>query len=121
MGSVAALALVSLIGPDRWTWQVAAAVGVGALSVWSSRPFTSEGDPGWIVVDEAAGTLVATVGLGLVPAAVAFVAFRIVDATKVLPGISAAERLPGSWGITADDLLAGLYALGIGWIVYALT
>ena len=121
VGSVAALALVWLIGPDRWEWQVAAAIGVTALSIWSSRPFASEGDPGWIVVDEAAGTIVATVGLGPLPGVIAFAVFRFADATKVLPGISAAERLRGSWGITADDILAGLYALGVGWIVHALT
>lgn len=121
VGSVVALALVWLIGPDRWAWQLAAAIGITALSIWSAARFTDEGDPGWIVIDEAAGTFVATIGLGIVPALIAFVVFRVADATKILPGISAAERLPGSWGITADDTLAGLYALAVGWIVQSVT
>ncbi len=116
VGSVFAFALGWLIGPDRWAWQIAAAICVAGLSVWSAHRFIDEGDPSWIVVDEAAGTFTATVGLGPVPAIIAFVVFRIVDATKVLPGVAAAEKLPGSWGITSDDLVAGLYTLAVGWI-----
>lgn len=119
MGSLATLPLVWAIGPGRWEWQLGAAVAVSLLSLWAARAFASEGDPGWVVVDEAAGTLVATIGLGLVPATVAFVAFRIADATKTLPGISAAERLPGAIGITADDLVAGMYAFAFGSAVQA--
>ena len=121
VGSLATLLLVWAIGPSRWEYQLVAAVVVAALSLWSARAFADEGDPGWVVVDEAAGTLVATVGLGAVPALVAFIVFRIADATKALPGVAAAERLPGAIGITADDLVAGGYALAVGWAIQALT
>ncbi len=68
-------------------------------------------DPGSVVWDEiAAFPLVfavtevtwATVVLG-------FVCFRLFDITKPWP-IRHFERLPGGWGIMADDLVAGIYA-----------
>ncbi|UCG41102.1 MAG: phosphatidylglycerophosphatase A, partial [Acidimicrobiia bacterium] len=73
-------------------------------------------DPAWIVVDEAAGTLVASVGLGGAALFLAWVVFRIADASKRFPGVAAAERLPGAVGVTADDVVAGLWALAAGWV-----
>jgi phosphatidylglycerophosphatase A len=96
---------------------------VTAASLWSARPFAvkdgqgghKEGDPGWVVVDEAAGTLVATIGLGIPGALVAWLVFRVADIFKrAFPGVAEAERLPGSLGITADDLVAGVYGLLAG-------
>jgi phosphatidylglycerophosphatase A len=52
---------------------------------------------------------------------VAWFAFRAADIWKRLPGVAAAERLPGSLGVTADDLVAGVYALGAGWLLTWLT
>jgi phosphatidylglycerophosphatase A len=79
---------------------------------------TKHGDPGWVVIDEAAGVLLATVGLGLPAAIVAWIAFRIADIFKpYFPGVAQAERLGGGLGITADDLVAGVYGLAVGWIV----
>jgi phosphatidylglycerophosphatase A len=48
---------------------------------------------------------------------VAFVVFRIADISKKPPGVAAAERLGGALGVTADDLVAGLWALAAGWFV----
>jgi phosphatidylglycerophosphatase A len=42
-------------------------------------------------------------------AAVGFAWFRVYDIAKPWP-ISRLERLPGGWGIMADDLLAGVFA-----------
>lgn len=104
----------------RWGWpaQGLAAVVVVGLSLWSARPFSTpeDGDPGWVVVDEAAGTFVATIGLGGSPAVVAWLVFRAADIFKsVFPGVSQAEGLPGAVGVTADDLVAGVYGLAAGW------
>jgi phosphatidylglycerophosphatase A len=102
-------------------------VGVAMASVWSSSSFVDEtdstkhGDPGWVVIDEAAGVLLATVGLGLPGAAVAWLVFRVADIFKsFFPGVARAEQLGGGIGITADDLVAGLYGLAAGWVVQAL-
>ncbi len=115
-----------------WVGQAAAALVVALLSIWAAAPFSSpddspdpagtkEGDPGWVVVDEAAGTLVAMIGLGLPAAVVGWIVFRAADIFKTrFPGVAAAERLGGGLGITADDLVAGLYGLGAGWLFQAL-
>ena len=129
-GTVGALFAVPLV----WglaavgTWaHVLGVVVVAIASVVSSAKFVDEadstkhGDPGWVVIDEAAGTLLATVGLGLPAAIVAWVVFRVADIFKsFFPGVSKAEQLGGGMGITADDLVAGLYGLAAGWIVQGL-
>lgn len=120
VGSVVALAIVWLLAPIGWWAQAVGAAVVVGLALWSIRPYVDEGDPGWVVVDEAAGMFVASIGLGGWPLALAFVVFRVVDATKRLPGVAAAERLPGQWGILADDLVAGVYGLAAGWALHAL-
>ena len=51
--------------------------------------------------------------------AVAFGLFRFFDILKPL-GIHKMEKLPGAWGVMADDLLGGLYAgivIAIGFII----
>lgn len=134
VGAAFAFILGWALSPLGWTVQAATAVAVSAVSVWAAAPFatgdhlsapgvtaTKEGDPGWVVIDEAAGTLVAMIGLGLVPAVVAWIVFRAADIFKSrFPGVAPAERLGGGLGITADDLVAGLYGLGAGWIVQTL-
>lgn len=107
--------------PFDWWVQLAVAVVVAGLSVWSARPFAAgHADPPWVVIDEAAGALVATIGLDGWPVIVAWCVFRLADILKrVFPGVAAAEKLPGSVGVTADDLVAGFYGLAAGWIVHA--
>lgn len=116
IGAFVALVIAIAVGGQRWPWQLALVVTVTILSLWSSRPFASDNaDPGWVVVDEAAGTFLAVVGLSLVPALIAFVVFRVADITKRFPLVANAEQLPGAIGITADDLVAGAWALAVGW------
>lgn len=116
IGSAVALGMTLLIAPFGWQWQALAAIVATGLALWSARPFAADGaDPGWIVADEAAGMFLASIGLGIPAVFVAFVVFRIADATKKFPGVAAAERLHGAVGITADDLVAGLWALAVGW------
>ncbi len=106
-----------------WGWPWWAHIGVFvvflALSLWSSRPFADDhADPGWIVIDEMAGTFVAVIGLAGWPWLVAVVVARLGDIFKVLPGVPQAEELPGAVGVTMDDVIAGLYGLAAGWIIY---
>jgi len=77
---------------------------------------TGTEDPGWIVIDEVCGIFMA---LAFVPCdviihspwilALAFGLFRFFDILKPL-GIHKMEKLPGAWGVMADDLLGGIYA-----------
>ena len=119
----AAFALIPAValGLVAWWVQLVAAIIVTVASLWSTRRFAhNDADPGWVVVDEAAGTFVAVIGLGAWGVGVAFVVFRIADISKKLPGVAAAEKLGGALGITADDLVAGLWALAAGWLVQSL-
>lgn len=114
---VMSMALIESLG--IWA-QIVSLLLATLASLWSVVPFVrDEGDAGWIVVDEAAGTFLATVGLTLSPAAVvALVVFRAADIFKgVFPGVAAADRLEGALGVTADDLVAGAYGLAVGQLV----
>lgn len=64
-------------------------------------PPASLGEASWIQVIAIGGWC-----------ALAFVLFRIFDIIKPPPGRSL-ERLPRGWGVLADDLAAGVYALGV--------
>lgn len=77
------------------------------------------GDPGAVVIDEVAGqtlSLLAVYAFCPFPptsvrfwgfVATAFVLFRLLDIWKPRP-IGWLERLPGGWGIMADDVAAGV-------------
>ena len=77
---------------------------------------TGSEDPGWIVIDEVCGIFMS---LAFYPTetivvhpwilAIAFGLFRFFDILKPL-GIHKMEKLPGAWGVMADDLLGGIYA-----------
>ena len=121
MAALFALPPALALGLLGWEAQLAAALVVAGLSLWSTRRFAAGGnDPGWVVVDEAAGTFVAVIGLTGWAVAAAFLVFRIADISKRFPAVAAAERLGGALGVTADDIVAGLWALGAGWLVQTL-
>lgn len=77
-------------------------------------------DPGRIVIDEVCGQLVALAFLpaGWLPAGLAFALFRVFDIIKPWP-IRRLERLPGGWGIMADDVGAGLVAAALARLALA--
>jgi len=75
-------------------------------------------DPGFVVVDEAAGVLVALIAIApdWKHAAVSFLLFRAFDITKPWP-IRKLEALPEGTGIMLDDIGAGLLALLVAHLV----
>lgn len=104
---------VWLLAPGD-AWLLGAVAVVTALGIWAAG--REEGrvgvhDPSSIVVDEAAGMLVACVGHPRTWAwtLALFFLFRLFDVWKPL-GIRALQALPGGVGIVVDDLVAGLYA-----------
>lgn len=47
---------------------------------------------------------------------IAFALFRLLDIYKPL-GIRSMEKFPGGWGMMADDILAGIYAAAVIFII----
>jgi phosphatidylglycerophosphatase A len=113
---------------------------VGLIGLWSSSraaTYTGLKDPQHVVIDEVSGMqltlILAIVPFGLptrlLPADEAsvfglysalsllnwkylllgFILFRVFDIWKPWP-VRQLERLPGGWGIMADDWMAGIYA-----------
>ena len=120
------LALVRAVG-DR-AIEAALVVAVVSVGVWAgsqAERHYGRGDPGAVVIDEVAGMLITLfwIPVGWEGGAFGFVAFRAFDIVKPFPA-GAAERLPGGWGIMADDIVAGLYAYAtvraLGWAMPAL-
>jgi phosphatidylglycerophosphatase A len=105
-------ALLALAGPAA---VAAGAVLLAALGWWAvarELPRSDEPDPGWIVIDEAAGMWLALVGLpgfGWLGAAAAFALFRLLDVAKPGP-VGWADRRGGVAGVMLDDLIAGALA-----------
>jgi phosphatidylglycerophosphatase A len=90
------------------------------LSVWACGAEAARrgvADPGPVVLDEVVGQWLALTVLAAATAAppslgsigVSFLLFRAFDILKPWP-IARLERLPGGWGVVADDLAAGLAA-----------
>ncbi len=93
------------------TVQVGVIIAAIFLGVWSAgiAETVSGKDPSYVVMDEVAGMLIACFLLPKTPQHLfaAFVLFRVFDIGKWFP-MKQLERLPGGWGIVADDLAAGL-------------
>ncbi|TVR16021.1 MAG: phosphatidylglycerophosphatase A [Balneolaceae bacterium] len=89
------------------------------LSLWSTDASVEKfgNDPGQFVMDESAGQtatfLFISFSFTLSDFSIlvtGFIIFRVFDILKPF-GIKAVEKMRGKFGILADDLLAGLYAL----------
>jgi len=74
-----------------------------------------------VVVDEVAGQWIALIGsrADWRHALAALILFRLFDITKPFP-VRQLESLPEGWGIVFDDVAAGLYALGVMWLLQLL-
>ncbi len=113
VASLAVAVIWGLLAPVPLLWQFVALIVVVALGVpaatWVER---REGkDPSLVVSDEVAGMIVTYLGIstGWLGWLAGFFWFRIFDILKP-PPVRSFEKLPGGWGITVDDLAAGVYA-----------
>lgn len=89
------------------------------ISIWSAGAAESDlgHDSKKIVIDEWAGMFVSVLFLPhrLDVYIAAFVFFRFYDVIKPYPS-GKSESLPGGWGITMDDVFAGVYANLTCWL-----
>jgi phosphatidylglycerophosphatase A len=109
------------VGLDRlWSSIVLAVIAalVFAVGVWAAgeaEKFFGRTDPGQVVIDEVVGQMITFL---LLPHATwkwllaGFLLFRAFDIVKPFPARQA-ERIPRGWGIMIDDVVAGLYGLGV--------
>lgn len=101
-----------LISGDQFVL-AAVTVVVFVVSIWSAgvAEQTYGHDAKKIVIDEWAGMFISVimVPFSLPNYVIAFVAFRLFDVVKIPPARQC-ENLPGGWGITMDDVVAGIQA-----------
>ena len=85
-------------------------IGIPAATIVARE--SGRKDPGHVVIDEAAGQLIALIAIPADwrHAALSLVLFRFFDILKP-PPIRQLERLPEGTGIMLDDVAAGLFAL----------
>ncbi|MCA3275168.1 MAG: phosphatidylglycerophosphatase A [Roseomonas sp.] len=104
---------VALLGPLAALMLALLVTLIGFYAVRKVLRDTPNQDPGWIVVDEAAGMLIALAGLSLGASIwgvlIAFGLFRILDILKPWP-ISWADQQKGAFGVMLDDIVAGALA-----------
>lgn len=103
----------------EWTpmAQFAVLAGITIVGIWAAgvaEVALKREDPGPVVIDEVAGQLLTLflTGVAWKGAIVGFLIFRVLDIIKPPPARQF-ERLHGGLGIMADDLMAGLYGLGL--------
>jgi phosphatidylglycerophosphatase A len=113
VGALGALAVYWWLVPANY-WVIIAAAAATAAGVWAggvAEKMWGAKDPRRVCVDEFAAYFVAVAFLPktLAYAVLAFVLFRAFDVLKPYPA-GRSQRLPGGWGIMADDVVAALYA-----------
>ena len=74
---------------------------------------TNKKDPSFIVVDEWVGQWItfSFLPVNYTIAILGFLLFRFFDISKVGP-VKFFEKLPGAWGVMADDIIAGILSMG---------
>ena len=102
----------------NWPFYTAVVVALTLLSVWvadRTDRVLGEKDSSKNVIDELPGFLIALIALPLhwQVIAAAFFIERAIDIIKVWPASWIERRLPGGWGVVLDDVVAGLYTLGL--------
>jgi phosphatidylglycerophosphatase A len=109
------LLATKVLASQQWIGCIVLGFLVTVIGIRASTIVSRESeikDPGFVVIDEVAGQLIAMIA---VPAVwnyllVSLILFRVFDITKP-PPLRRLERLPEGTGIMVDDVGAGIYAL----------
>ena len=108
---VAAISPIQPLGAQLAAIAVTVLVGV-AISSRAAAALGAGHDPQAIVLDETVALPIVFLGAGPLGAArvvAGYLLFRCFDIAKPPPA-DWAEKLPGGWGIIADDCIAAIYA-----------
>jgi len=122
-GSLVTLPVVFLIGGSAGFYAIMVfIIFSGTLSLWCAPAAEKKfgEDPSQFILDELTGQSIVFLLADFTAAPIqlfmvllsGFILFRFFDIIKPL-GINALQKLPGKFGILADDILAGFYALVI--------
>jgi phosphatidylglycerophosphatase A len=88
---------------------------IGVVVASRAANYAQIKDPQWVVIDEVSGQLITyylffwITPLNWKSWLLGLILFRLFDIWKPFPARQL-ERLPGGWGIMADDWMAGIYA-----------
>ena len=123
-GSLVTLVIIWFLFSDSYYIFIPVGASLFFLSVWSAgraeEVLGKDGSP--IVIDEVTGMVISLVFVPhqLKYFGAAFLLFRFFDIVK-LPPAKSMEKLKGGWGVTLDDVMAGIYAnLSLHLILYVL-
>jgi phosphatidylglycerophosphatase A len=118
-GSIAAL-ICAAPWPQHILWL---ALGSIIPAIWAADVHAkakNSKDPQEVVVDEVIGQWIALAGAThlttITPWLIAFALFRLFDIWKPFP-VRHLEKLPGGIGIVMDDVMAGIYAALVMWLL----
>ena len=121
MGLVLGLLVTRTIQAPLSTFLLVVTFVVCALLCTRAEQALGQHDPSAVIVDEVwamAAIIVVFPALSSswVLLVVAFLLFRTFDIAKPFP-LDVLARLPGGWGIIADDLGAAVYAILVLWFI----
>ncbi len=106
--SSAAACVVSMF-VDVPLWVIVLVSAVGVYVTGKSETYFNTKDPSFLNIDEVPGMWISIFLLPKSFIIPGFFLFRLLDILKPWP-ISAMEKLPGGWGIMADDIVGGIMA-----------
>lgn len=117
-GSLVGLGLLFVVRLADQCWLeplvIVLVLAIGGWSATVAERHYSRADPSEVVVDEVVGMLLTLLWIPVswTGAILGFAVFRVFDIVKPFP-VGIVERLPGGWGVMADDVVAGFYAYGV--------
>lgn len=112
--------LISQLGPIVY---MALTIALVFLGVWASQVYEDHSqthDSKEIVIDEVVGYLITMAWLPLTwqSALIGFLLFRFFDIVKPPPIRQLDQKVPGGFGVMADDIVAGIFSSIILQIIY---
>ena len=123
-GSLAALPFAYIIQSQLGNVTLGiASIIIFLIGWWASIEYlkvnTDKKDPREIVVDEVAGQWLLLSFLPFTWQAylVGFILFRAFDIVKPWPVSHADQKMDGALGVMLDDMLAGIYPVGVYWLL----
>ncbi|MDD5712356.1 MAG: phosphatidylglycerophosphatase A [Smithellaceae bacterium] len=102
----------SLLKDPAYLIVLAALTGAACYIAGEAEKTLGKKDAPAIVIDEIVGLLFTLVMITPTAAHVltGFLLFRFFDITKIFPAGYVQDKLPGGYGVVADDVVAGIYA-----------